>query len=297
MNRVKFKESELTECLGEDGYAVFDLLRDHDIEALTSIFNENHSSNPEGFYATTHLDDKEKRKTLSDQAMSILACRIESHFENIQLLGGAFISKAPGEKGILPLHQDWNLVDEKVARSYNMWIPLVDVNEENGAMRILVGSHSKQETYRGPNVPPVLYPISNEVDQHMVSLNMKKGEAVLYDHALWHSSPQNQTNELRLAFVLGVVPQEADLKYYQQNGDMVEEYASHPNFFFENDRESGPDGLELVRSFNHPNSFLSKEEFERVYLEKEEVRSVVSDEAKLKAEPKKGFFQRLFGTK
>jgi len=285
MKRVKFYESVLSEKLSKDGFAVFDLLKEHDVEALTSIFNEHHATNPEGFYATTHLDDKEKRKALSDKAMSILACRIESHFENIQLLGGAFISKAPGEKGILPLHQDWNLVDEKVARSYNMWIPLVDVNEENGAMRLLVGSHAKQETYRGPNVPPVLYPISNEVDQHMVSLNMKKGEAVLYDHALWHSSPQNQTDQLRLAFVLGVVPEEADLKYYQQNGDTVEEYASHPNFFLENDRESGPGDLELVRTFNHPNSFLSKEEFERVYLGKEEV----------KHEPKKGFFQRLFG--
>lgn len=286
MNRVKFHDAKLTERLSTDGFATFDLLSDFDIAALKEIFAEHHSSSPEGFYATTHLNDKEKRKALSDQAMSILACRIESHFENIELLGGAFISKAPGEKGILPLHQDWNLVDEKKARSYNLWIPLVDVNEENGAMRLLVGSHTKQETFRGPNVPPVLYPISNEVDRHMVSLNMKQGEAVLYDHALWHSSPENQTDQLRLAFVLGVVPKEAELKYYQQNGDQVEEYASHPNFFFENDRDSGPKGLELIRTFEHPNAFLSKEEFDRVYLGKE-----------TKQEQKKGFFQRLFGVK
>ncbi|MFT6243366.1 MAG: ectoine hydroxylase-related dioxygenase (phytanoyl-CoA dioxygenase family) [Crocinitomicaceae bacterium] len=287
MNRVKFHEVEFSQRLEDDGFATFDLLRDFDIEALTTIFNDHHSSNPEGFYATTHLDDKEKRKSLSDQAMSILSCRIESHFENIELLGGAFISKAPGQKGVLPLHQDWNLLDEKHARSYNLWIPLVDVNEENGAMRMLVGSHAKQETFRGPNFPPVLYPISKEVDQYMVSLNMKRGEAVLYDHALWHSSPKNQTDELRLAFVLGVIPKGADLKYYQQNEDTVEEYASHPNFFFENDRDSGPKGLTLLRSFNHPNSFLSKEEFEEVYL----------GQKKVKQESKKGFFQKLFGTK
>lgn len=287
MNRVNFHESILTQQLSEDGYATFDLLRDFDIDGLKAIFNEHHSSNPEGFYATTHIEDKAKRKILSDQAMSILACRIESHFENIELLGGAFISKAPGEKGILPLHQDWNLVDEKVARSYNLWIPLVDVDEENGAMRILEGSHTKQDTFRGPNVPPVLYPISKEVDEHMISLNMKKGEAVLYDHALWHSSPENKTEKLRLAFVLGVVPKDADLKYYQQKDDIVEEYTSHSNFFFENDRESGPAGLELVRTFQHPNSFLTKEEFEKVYLGKEEI----------KKESKKGFFQRLFRIK
>jgi hypothetical protein len=287
MNSVNFHDSDLSERLTVDGYATFDLLSDEDVKALTDLFNSHHSTNPEGFYATTHLDDKEKRKVLSDEAMSILSRRIETHFKNIELLGGAFISKAPGEKGILPLHQDWNLVDEKIARSYNLWIPLVDVNEENGAMRLLVGSHTKQETYRGPNVPPVLYPISSEVDQHMISLNMKQGEAVLYDHALWHSSPQNQTKQLRLAFVLGAVPKSAELKYYQQNGDMVEEYASHPNFFFENDRESGPDGLKLLRTFNHPNSFISTEEFEELYL----------GIKKTKQPSKQGFFQRLFGIK
>jgi hypothetical protein len=287
MNSVNFHDSELTERLAADGYATFDLLSNEDVKALTDLFNSHHSTSPEGFYATTHLDDKKKRKALSDQAMSILSRRIETLFKNIELLGGAFISKAPGEKGILPLHQDWNLVDEKIARSYNLWIPLVDVNEENGAMRLLVGSHTKQETYRGPNVPPVLYPISSEVDQHMISLNMKQGEAVLYDHALWHSSPQNQTKHLRLAFVLGVVPKSAELRYYQQKGEMVEEYASHPNFFFENDRESGPAGLELLRSFNHPNSFLSTEEFEELYM----------GIKKTKQPSKQGFFQRLFGIK
>lgn len=287
MNRVRFTNSEYTAKLANDGYAVFDLLSEEDICALKYIFDEHHTAHPEGFYATTHLEDKQKRKVLSDQAMKILAPRIEKLFENIQLLGGAFISKAPGEKGILPLHQDWNLVNEKEARSYNLWIPLVDVDEQNGAMRILVGSHTKQESYRGPKMPPVLYAISAEVEKHMVSLNMKCGEAVLYDHALWHSSPQNRTDQLRLAFVLGVVPQHAELKYYQQNGDDVEEYNSHPSFFFENDRESGSGTLQLLRTFDFPNKILTKEEFEQIYLGKEaDVQ-----------EPKKGFFQRIFGNK
>ncbi|MBL1280262.1 MAG: phytanoyl-CoA dioxygenase family protein [Fluviicola sp.] len=284
---MKFHDAELTERLKIDGYATFDLLNNDEVNALKSIFFENHLSNPEGFYATTHLEDKEKRKILSDKAMSILSSRIESNFQNIELLGGAFISKAPGEKGILPLHQDWNLVDEKKARSYNLWIPLVDVNEKNGAMRIFSGSHSKQETYRGPNVPPVLHSISNEVDKYMASLNMKQGEAVLYDHALWHSSPENKTDELRLAFVLGVVPKKAELRYYQQNEDIVEEYASHSNFFFENDRDSGPKGLTLLRSFTHPNCFLSTEEFEKMYLGKKKVEQ----------EQKNGFFKKLLRIK
>lgn len=286
MNDLLFLDAGQSSELKEQGYAVFDLLDNDTLEELTDMFHSYHAETPQGFYATTHLADKNIAKEISDRLSSLLKEKIEGKFENIDLLGGAFISKSPGEKGILPLHQDWNLVDESEARSYNLWIPLVDANEENGAMRILPASHIKQTTFRGPNVAPVLYPISSEVDQHMFSLNMKKGQAVMYDHALWHSSPKNQTNDLRLALVMGALPLNSEMRYYHQNGELVEEYASYPNFFFENNRDDGPKGLELIRSFEHPNAFLSKEEFETIYLGKE-----------VKQETKKGLFQRLFGGK
>ena len=207
MNYLKFLDKEKSEHLKTEGYAVFDLLDDKTIVELTELFHAYHEKKPEGFYATTHLDNKLKRKEISDNLHDLLLSKIEVNFENLNLLGGAFISKSPGQKGILPLHQDWNLVDESQARSYNLWIPLVDVNEENGAMRLLSQSHNKQTTFRGPNVAPILYQISKEVDKHMFSLNMKKGQAVLYDHALWHSSPENQTDQLRLALEMGALPE------------------------------------------------------------------------------------------
>lgn len=286
MNNLRFRNESKTKQLWTDGYTVFDLLSDDLSAELNAIFQEYHPVQPEGFYATTHLEDTAKRKAISDQVHALIADLIETKFENIQLLGGAFISKAPGEEGILPLHQDWNLVDETKARSYNLWIPLVDVNEQNGAMRLLPQSHLKQTTFRGPKVAPVLYQLSHLVDQHMFSLNMKRGQAVVYDHALWHSSPQNQTDQLRLAYVLGVVPTDVQLKYYHQTGDVVEEYDSHPNFFFENDRESGPLGLSLARSFEHPNTQLSSGEFEEIYL------------GIAKSQPsKRRFFQNIFNKK
>jgi len=284
MNYLKFLNSEQSDQLRTKGFVVFNLLDDATIVELTEIFHSYHDKQPEGFYATTHLEDKSKRKEISDHLYALLLDRVESKFDNINLLGGAFISKSPGEKGILPLHQDWNLVDESKARSYNLWIPLVDVNEQNGAMRLLAGSHDKQTTFRGPNAVPVLYQLSEEVDKHMFSLNMKRGQAVLYDHALWHSSPQNQTDELRLALVMGALPTNEEMKYYHQKGDLVEEYMSHPTFFFEQERDAGPEGLSLIRSFEHPNKQLTQSKFEELYLGKE----------KVEGSSKKGFFQKLF---
>lgn len=282
METVRFVASEATQELFEKGYKIFPLLDEEAIARLTELFYSHHQETPEGMYATIHSEDLEFRKEMSDKAMAIIEPFVEGKFENIKLTGGTFMTKAPGEKGVLPLHQDWNLVDEEKERSYNLWIPLVDVYRENGAMRILPKSHMKQKTYRGFRVPPVLYPISDYVDQFMETVEMKAGEGLLYDHALWHSSPQNQTNELRLALVVGALREDAEIRYYQCVGDTIKEYKSDPSFFFENEWGASPENLPFIREFTHANKLLSKEEFERIYLGKEE-----------KSSERKGFFSRL----
>lgn len=269
MRHLQFSESERTAELLEQGYARFPLLRPEDVSTLRSIFTKYHDKDPEGFYATTHLEDTELRKQISEEAMAIVLPRVQPLFENIHVLGGAFITKAPGEKGILPLHQDWNIVDEQIERSYNLWIPLVDVNQQNGTMRILEGSHAKQQTLRGPDIPPVMYPISQEVDKHMIPLEMKAGEGLMYDHALWHSSPENTSKDLRIALVLGVATEGAALRYYRKKGEVVEEFESHAAFFLENDRGSDAVGLRKIADHPYQANFLSEEEFKHVYLKRE----------------------------
>lgn len=287
MIKLQFHKEEYSSYLYQEGSIFFPLLEEQDIDALKDLFLQHHPKDPLGFYATTHLENKKLRKEISDQIYEVIAPRLEGLFSNINVLGGAFISKAPGEKGILPLHQDWNIVDEEKSRSYNLWIPLCDVNEFNGAMRILPRSHTKEKTYRGPNIPPTLYQISNQVDRHMHTLNMKAGEALIYDHALWHSSPQNQSDTLRLAIVMGVIPQGAEMKYYHKNEGNIEEYNSHADFFFENDRENGHQNLPLHQSFPFTIDALDESAFERIYLDKEE--AIVQEESR-----KKSFFSSLF---
>jgi len=235
-----------------------------DVEELKKVFYDHHKSTPEGFYATTHLADKKIRRKLSDAAMEIIGPKASEYFENIELLGGAFISKSPGDKGILPLHQDWNLVDEKLARSYNLWIPLVDMNEQNGTMRVLSESHDKIATFRGPNIRPIITDVW-EIDHLMEPMVMSAGEGLMYDHALWHWSPANKTDQLRLAFVVGVVPKEADLVYYQGEGDYIHSFESYREFFFENDRDSGSEKLKLVETFRNEQETLDFASIERIF--------------------------------
>lgn len=266
MRRFQFNDELKTADLLEKGYSRFPLLRPEDVESLLDIFRSYHTEDPAGFYATTHLENPGLRKQISDRAMEVVMPRIEPLFENAHVLGGAFITKAPGEKGILPLHQDWNIVDEEKERSYNLWIPLVDVNQHNGTMRILEASHMKESTLRGPDIAPTLNAIPDVVDRYMKPLEMRAGEGLLYDHALWHSSPVNQSDSLRIALVLGVISEGAEMRFYQRRGKVIEEYASDPLFFFDYVWGADPVGPEKLREIPYSVEMLDEAAFRKVYL-------------------------------
>lgn len=250
------------------GFAKIDQLDPVLLEKLKDTFFEHHPKLPSGFYASTHVSDLNFRKKMSALILGLIEQKISSNFKNLNILGSAFISKAPGANSILPLHQDWNIVDETVARSYNIWIPLIDVNEKNGAMTILSESHKKQSTYRGANIKSVMTEIEKDVLPHMTSLNMKAGEILVYNHALWHASPPNNSDQIRLAVVLGVVPKGVEMKCYHLNGSVINVYDSHQDYFFENNPSEGPKDLVKCGEIKELPTQLSKDQFSALYLGK-----------------------------
>ena len=133
MIKLQFHQEEYSSFLYEEGSVFFPLLEAEEISTLRALFFKHHPKDPQGFYATTHLENKELRKQISDLIYEVIAPKLGEHFSNIEVLGGAFISKAPGEKGILPLHQDWNIVDEEKARSGDFdpadWEPVLCLHD------------------------------------------------------------------------------------------------------------------------------------------------------------------------
>jgi len=266
------KSEALNKSLQDKGYVIVPFLDASEVTNLLNIYQELHPVNPDGFYATTHATDLAFRRKASERIKIVISASIDKTLQKVNALGGAFISKSPNQKGILPLHQDWNIVDEEQYQSYNIWIPLQDVDGHNGAVRVLEGSHNKMKTFRGPNIPSILSNIAEEVQPHMISLHMKSGEALIYNHALWHSSPVNRSEMHRLAVVFGIIPEEAPMMHYYKNGKIVEEYHSYAEFFFENNPNEGPKGLTKNRDIEVDIPNLTKEEFDQIYLNKEPMK-------------------------
>lgn len=240
------KDPSLDNTLLNEGYVVVPFLDQLQVEELKEFFYEHHPNDIPGFYASAHSQDLEFRSRMNDKIKSVYAEAIEKYFSNCEALGGSFVVKTKTQKEKLHPHQDWNIVDEKQYRSFNIWVPLLDLNEENGAIRVLPKSHLWGENYRGPNIADARQQELGAIWEKMHTLIMKAGEALIYDHRLYHASYPNTKDEFRLACVFGIKPAEADMFYYFGKNNNVEVYKSSVDFFMSGDIQKGPEVLELV---------------------------------------------------
>jgi ectoine hydroxylase-related dioxygenase (phytanoyl-CoA dioxygenase family) len=232
--------------LAENGYLIFPLLPTEAVAELKQFFETHQREKVERFYASVHHPDAEFRLRMDAEIQRVLRPYLSELLDEGEALGGSFIAKPKGNAGILPPHADWNIVDERQFRSYNLWIPLVDTTVENGAVHIIPGSHAWCDDIRGPGIPNPFEPHKIMIWEAMRPLEMKAGDALLYDHRLLHASPMNQTETLRLACVMGIKPKTAPMRYYHGQDGWIKEYTANPQFFLTQNPELGPGDLPFL---------------------------------------------------
>lgn len=259
-------DAQKDKVLAHKGYAIFPLLSAAGIEALSAYYSEFQKENPQHFYSSSHSPDVEFRKKASDFIKSIVTPLLPAVLKDYRVLGGAFVVKPANGKGILQAHQDWNLVDETKSRSYNLWIPLTDVNEQNGAVFVLPESHAKAPTIRGPKIPSPFKQIEQAIWKYLTPLPMNAGDALLYDHALIHGSPVNQTAADRLGIVIGITTYDCELQIYGMEDGMIKCYECHEDFFLATDVVNDFMNLPQKEMAILPSKDLNLQEFEDIYI-------------------------------
>ena len=122
---------------------------------------------------------------------------------DIQFNGDFWVRpKLPNEKlTTLPWHQDSAYMpDTENDTHLTVWLPLVDVKSENGALQFLPGSHKSglQTYHRVPGetfAVPVLPPTSS--DSEIDTLEMQKGDLLVFNNLVFHRSLVNQSDIIR----------------------------------------------------------------------------------------------------
>lgn len=226
------KDTSLAQRLHTNGYVVLQLGTDQKIGMLQQLLATVPVDTESPFWSSSFLDDIEFKKQLSASVSEILASGLSAFLAEHRPLGSSFLVKQPGDHSVMPIHQDWTVVDETQFGSYTVWMPLQDTNAQNGCLQVIPGSHKLNGQLRSPSLPVDFEEIRNELRAYLVDVPLRAGQAILFNHALMHASPPNRSEKSRTAITYGLIPKDADLcMYYGQDGGKVKKYQMPDDMF------------------------------------------------------------------
>jgi ectoine hydroxylase-related dioxygenase (phytanoyl-CoA dioxygenase family) len=197
MKRV-FKDSKHQEEFEKNGFIVVDFYSPAEIEEVKALYRNLHPKDEKGFFPSAYSKDKKYRETTDKELQRIGSKKFEELLVDYQIINGCFIVKSPGQESYLHVHQDMTLVDESEFTGMNIWTTTVDLNDENGVLYLLLGSHRFFPTYRGHTLPGFYDPIQEEIKDYMTPYYLKAGQAIIFDQSIVHFSPPNTSDEVRI---------------------------------------------------------------------------------------------------
>lgn len=206
-----FRDATMHAQFQKDGFVVVDLLNEEELETTREVYQKHHPEPEPGFFTTTFNQDPNHRTSVHQDILDVVSRPASELFQNFKVNFCSFITKAPGPKSELILHQDMSLVDESRFNGMNIWCPLVDLTKENGAIQLLKGSHRIAPTYRGASLPDLYDGLETEVKSLMESLFLKAGQAVIFDQSIMHYSPPNLSDSVRPVINTFVTHQDAEI--------------------------------------------------------------------------------------
>ncbi|MDZ4667767.1 MAG: phytanoyl-CoA dioxygenase family protein [bacterium] len=187
------------------------------------------------------------------------ACNLSlnKHFKDFKIGGGIFLLKGIGENSV-SMHQDWNIVDETKHISFSIWSPLIDVDESNGCLHVIPGSHKWFKNIRSSNIDSVFLPL-NKVKDSLISIPLKKGDAIVFSHNLFHGSFPNKSNETRPAFCISLYPSNADYVHFLKEDNSVKILNSASNYFLKPLSENQSNKEDILKTIPYKDEYTLTE--------------------------------------
>jgi ectoine hydroxylase-related dioxygenase (phytanoyl-CoA dioxygenase family) len=239
-----FKNTAHQDFFEKNGYLLLPALNPDDISQLINLYGELGIKDEKGYGFHVAMDnaDKDLVQKMVTKITDVVLPKVQEYLHETQLFTASFVVKEPNPQGVVPPHQDWSFVENEVDHcSVTCWIPLQDVSMDNGCMGVIKGSNHFFESHRPSPSPQVETPLKKHmftIFPFLELIEMKAGEALIFNNKTIHASPPNITNETRLAVGLGFTQKEAEIRhYYLKPGtnDTLLKYKITPDFFLKHD--------------------------------------------------------------
>lgn len=206
------------------------------VSELRSLYELHHTTiEPgKGMWNSLYDTNKKTASEISDRILQLVIPALNKWFNEFKAPVASFMSKNPGEHGICDFHRDFSIADETSYEYRNVWIPLVDIESDNGALYALKGSH-KRFNYPLPMFQQWPYiAMQNELFSKANVFTAKAGDLVVYADRTLHGSFLNKSANSRPVVHLGLLHPETQIAYYHLDGARVKVFEVPFEFYFMN---------------------------------------------------------------
>lgn len=249
---MKIKNSQSAVGFEENGFFVIkDFFDEQTVLEISEFYSTFQFKKSPELNTNIKSCSNEQNYLISDFLKSKFEAKIPVFFDDYQLGGGVFIMKGSGEESVSSLHQDFNVVDEKNYTSLTIWVPLIDVDESNGCIQIVPGSHKWFNAIRSFNMPSFFLDF-DLVAERLHAVPLKKGDAVVFNHSVFHGSKPNYSTNYRPAASFSLISAGAIPIHYIKNDNQVFICQTDKDFYNEKAKMlfSGqiPDDLTIIKT-------------------------------------------------
>jgi hypothetical protein len=195
--------------IGTKGYTVQPFLDVSEAEALQRLYLATvpESSTPMSF--SLFSSPLEARKAILAGFRKILAKKAADIAPGFKIVAAIFVTKKAGKaSGRLGLHQDVSLVDHNKHPNINVWVPLCDVDLNNGCLLVADGTQQLNLLCSIPPPTEPLVPFERDLaPPYVIGVPMKAGEGFIFDSRLLHASEGNYSDHDRVAALFSLIPE------------------------------------------------------------------------------------------
>lgn len=263
--RTTFIDSQKEAIFINEGYHVVNIFDKKILDKVKHIVGEFEYGvdNEVKYRKSTLIDDKRKKIDLFRKIYPY-AQLINKHLYNYKIIQISIFDKLPGG-GSISFHQHPNLVDETKYCSLSTWIPLNDTTTDMGTLHVVKGSHRIFTHIRSfDDFRDTFKNVSEKTKKRFCTpLELKAGQAVIFDDRLVHTSPANKTSTIRTVVRLLLIPREAILEvHYRINNKEMVKYTFDDNYYQETTLGvEKPDYLKKIGKIRQPIMLYNTREF------------------------------------
>ncbi len=211
-------DKDYAKALDELGFCMIPLLNAEQIKSIGSVYEQFVlEKNVSGVAASHSRTSPEESLLIRNKIKDILMPSLTRTFENFDFFISGFMVKGANTSRELPLHQDWNIVDEDQYTSYQIWIPLELSYPANGGMIVLPGSHHFFQNLRSGTYDMPMINTDETVKPYVADMIIPPGDVLVYHNSLFHASYPNLSGQNRVSAIVSIYQKNAPLQYFQKN--------------------------------------------------------------------------------